>query len=47
MSGEQPSAKQLSARKAQSQADRSGRGKAQASERQSDADAAAVKKHGV
>lgn len=47
MSGEQPSAKQLQARKAQSEADRTGRGKAQASGQQSEADAAAVKKHGI
>ncbi|CDN43619.1 MULTISPECIES: hypothetical protein [Paenibacillus] len=47
MSGEQPSFKQTFARKAQSEADRSGKGKAAASAKQSEADAAAVRKHGV
>ncbi|MFF2483151.1 hypothetical protein [Paenibacillus sp. NPDC058071] len=47
MSGEQPSQKQKAASAAQSRADRSGSGKQQASEQQSDADRAAVPKHGL
>ena len=47
MSGEQPSSKQQFARKAQSEADRTGSGKTKASTQQSEADAAAVKKHGI
>jgi hypothetical protein len=47
MSGEQPSAKQQAASKAQSKADRSGAGKAAAKELQSEADRAAYPKHGL
>lgn len=47
MSGEQPSHKQQAASKAQSKADRSGTGKQKASELQSEADHAAVPKHGL
>ncbi|MFX3633257.1 MAG: hypothetical protein ACE3L7_15335 [Candidatus Pristimantibacillus sp.] len=47
MSGEQPSHKQEAASKAQSKADRSGAGKQQAREMQSEADRAAVPKHGL
>ncbi|GGG66084.1 hypothetical protein [Paenibacillus radicis (ex Gao et al. 2016)] len=46
MSGEQPSHKQTAASKAQSKADRTGAGKQKASELQSEADTAAVPKHG-
>jgi hypothetical protein len=46
MSGELPSAKQKAASKAQSEADRSGAGKQKARELQSEADQAAVPKHG-
>ncbi|ACS99143.1 hypothetical protein [Paenibacillus sp. JDR-2] len=47
MSGEWPSHKQVEASKAQSLADRTGKGKEQASQKQSEADAAAVPKHGL
>ncbi|RED64692.1 hypothetical protein [Cohnella lupini] len=47
MSGELPSAKQTEASKAQSEADRSGAGKQKARQLQSDADRAAVPKHGL
>lgn len=47
MSGEHPSRKQLEASIAQSKADRTGQGKAQARELQSEADRAAVPKHGL
>jgi hypothetical protein len=47
MSGENPSAKQEAAREAQSLADRTGQGKAQARKQQSEADRAAVPKHGL
>ncbi|XID92523.1 hypothetical protein ACF3MZ_29350 [Paenibacillaceae bacterium WGS1546] len=47
MSGQNPSAKQEAARKAQSEADRSGAGKREAREQQSEADRAAVPKHGL
>lgn len=47
MSGEHPSRKQLEASIAQSEADRTGKGKSQASKMQSDADRAAVPKHGL
>ncbi|WP_173275417.1 hypothetical protein [Paenibacillus sp. NEAU-GSW1] len=47
MSGENPSHKQLAASKAQAQADRNGVGKQRASELQSEADKAAVTKHGL
>ncbi|WP_177246070.1 hypothetical protein [Paenibacillus sp. BC26] len=47
MSGEQPSHLQNKASKAQSKADRTGAGKAQASRAQSEADSAAVTKHGL
>ncbi|MBB6674477.1 hypothetical protein [Cohnella nanjingensis] len=46
MSGEQPSAGQIKASRAQSKADRSGQGKAAASRLQSETDRAAVPKHG-
>lgn len=45
MSGEQPSAKQLKARQAQSAADRTGRNKKEASQLQSEADQSDLKKH--
>lgn len=47
MSGEQPSHLQVKASKAQSKADRTGAGKAEASAAQSAADRAAVPKHGL
>ncbi|XEC95442.1 hypothetical protein AB6A23_02375 [Paenibacillus tarimensis] len=47
MPGSQPSAKQQSAAKAQSIADRTGQGKERAKELQSEADRAAVPKHGL
>ncbi|MFD0672504.1 hypothetical protein [Cohnella sp. GCM10027633] len=47
MSGEHPSRKQLEASIAQSKADRTGQGIAQSRELQSEADRAAVKKHGL
>ncbi|MFD1955021.1 hypothetical protein ACFSL6_12790 [Paenibacillus thailandensis] len=47
MSGEQPSHLQEAARKAQSKADRTGAGKQRAGELQSEADRAAVPKHGL
>jgi hypothetical protein len=47
MSGEQPSAKQIEARKAQSKAAHTGVGKQQAKQLQSEADRAAVPKHGL
>lgn len=47
MSGEFPSDKQRAASHAQSEADRTGKGKQQASRLQSEADRAAVPKHGL
>jgi hypothetical protein len=47
MSGEWPSHKQVEASKAQSLADRTGKDKQKASQLQSEADAAAVPKHGL
>jgi len=47
MSGKQPSAKQKTASKAQSAADRIGAGKEAAKRLQSEADRAAVPKHGL
>jgi len=47
MSGELPSANQKAASQAQSKADRTGQGKEQASKQQSEADRAAVPKHGL
>jgi len=47
MTGENPSANQQAASKAQSEADRSGAGKQRARKLQSDADRAAVPKHGL
>ncbi|WP_176707788.1 MULTISPECIES: hypothetical protein [Bacillales] len=47
MSGKQPSDQQKAASKAQSQADRNKASKESASELQSDADRAAVPKHGL
>ncbi|GGG23584.1 hypothetical protein [Paenibacillus abyssi] len=47
MSGTYPSDKQKAARKAQSIADRTGVNKEKASDLQSDADRAAVPKHGL
>lgn len=47
MSGELPSHQQKAASKAQAKADRTGTGKQQASELQSQADRAAVPKHGL
>ncbi|GIQ61578.1 hypothetical protein ABEV74_01000 [Paenibacillus cisolokensis] len=47
MSGKSPSDRQKAASKAQSSADRTGRGKDAASEQQSAADRAAVPKHGL
>ncbi|BBI31475.1 hypothetical protein [Cohnella abietis] len=47
MSGKLPSAKQKTASKAQSEADRSGADKHKASQLQSEADHAAVPKHGL
>ncbi|WP_169732365.1 hypothetical protein [Cohnella thermotolerans] len=47
MSGEFPSAKQRAASQAQSQADRTGKSKDRASRLQSEADRAAVPKHGL
>ncbi|WP_169751042.1 hypothetical protein [Paenibacillus beijingensis] len=46
MSGEQPSDKQRQAKSAQSLADQTGRGKERASKLQSEADLAALLKHG-
>ncbi|MCC3374764.1 hypothetical protein [Cohnella sp. REN36] len=46
MSGEQPSEAQIKASQAQSKADRTGQGQAAARRRQSEADRAAVPKHG-
>lgn len=45
MPGERPSHKQLTARDAQSKADRTGRGKTKASDLQSEADTMDLKKH--
>ncbi|MFB9325842.1 hypothetical protein ACFFSY_07865 [Paenibacillus aurantiacus] len=47
MSGEFPSEAQNQASQAQSEADRTGKGKAKASAMQSKADHAAVRKHGL
>lgn len=47
MSGEHPSHLQREASRAQSKADRSGAGKAAASNKQSEADSRAVPKHGL
>jgi hypothetical protein len=47
MSGEWPSHKQVEASKAQSLADRTGQGKQKANQKQSEADTAAVPKHGL
>lgn len=47
MSGEFPSQKQREASQAQSRADRTGNGKEKASRLQSEADRAAVPKHGL
>ncbi|WP_308637744.1 hypothetical protein [Paenibacillus silvisoli] len=47
MSGEQPSQAQVKASKAQSKADRTGAGKAEANAMQSKADHAAYPKHGL
>ncbi|QTH41711.1 hypothetical protein J4772_29955 [Cohnella sp. LGH] len=47
MSGKQPSDKQKTASKAQSEADRTGAGKEAAKRLQSEADRAAVPKHGL
>ncbi|WP_192043604.1 hypothetical protein [Paenibacillus rhizovicinus] len=47
MSGEHPSHLQIKASRAQSKADRTGQGKNAASNAQSDADRAAVPKHGL
>ncbi|WP_274648844.1 hypothetical protein [Paenibacillus humicola] len=47
MAGEQPSNEQRKASQAQSEADRTGTGKAKASEMQSEADRSAVPKHGL
>ncbi|WP_219839282.1 hypothetical protein [Paenibacillus sp. R14(2021)] len=47
MSGEQPSHLQRKASQAQAKADQSGSGKAAASKAQSEADRAAVPKHGL
>lgn len=47
MSGEQPSRQQREAAQAQSLADQTGKGKAEASRKQSQADRAAVPKHGL
>ena len=47
MSGEQPSHQQRQAAQAQSLADQTGRGKQEASRKQSAADRAAVPKHGL
>jgi hypothetical protein len=47
VSGEQPSNPQRQAAKAQSLADQTGKGKAAASRKQSNADRAAVPKHGL
>ncbi|MFC4775964.1 hypothetical protein ACFO9Q_04115 [Paenibacillus sp. GCM10023252] len=47
MSGEQPSNKQRQASRAQSKADRTGSGKERSEQLQSEADRAAVPKHGL
>jgi hypothetical protein len=47
MSGEQPSKAQLEAQRAQSKADRTGAGKDRTADIQSNADRAAVPKHGL
>ncbi|GIP40081.1 hypothetical protein J31TS4_33610 [Paenibacillus sp. J31TS4] len=45
MSGEQPSGRQIEARRAQSEADRTGRGKDAASRKQAEADRLDQRKH--